>query len=63
MLEHGRCLTPEEVEVLIARARRMRSEYLGALIVSAALRARQFYSRVKDQRIVTGMQRIYSDIH
>ena len=63
MLERGRCPTPEEVEVLIARARRMRSEYMGALIASAALRAKQFFFRARERRIgITGAQRFYPDV-
>lgn len=61
MLEHGRYPTPDEVEVLIARARRMRSEYMAALIMNAVLRARQFRSRANDRRIAHA-QRYYPDV-
>jgi len=61
MLEYGRYPTPDEVEAIIARARRMRSEYMAALIVNAALRARQFMIRAKD-RGVARARRFYPDV-
>lgn len=61
MLEHGRYPTPDEVEALIARARRMRSVYMSALIMTAALRAKQFFSRARERRIA-GPQRFYPDV-
>jgi hypothetical protein len=57
----GRYPTPEEVEAIMARARRMRSEYVAALIVSAALRARQFFSRAREQR-ATSARRFHPDL-
>jgi hypothetical protein len=50
MLAQGRYPTQEEIEASIARARRMRSEYVAALFASAALRARQFYSGARERR-------------
>lgn len=61
MLELGRYPTPDEVDVLIARARRMRSEYVAALVMSAALRVKQFLARAGDRR-ATRAQRFFPDI-
>jgi len=61
MLEPGRYLSHEEIEAVIARARRMRSEYVAMLIVSAALRARQFFSGARERRGASA-RRLYHDI-
>ena len=41
MLEAGRHLTAEELDALIARARQMRAQYVGALIARAWRRLTQ----------------------
>jgi hypothetical protein len=61
MFEQGCHPTPDEVEVIIARARRMRSEYVAGLLVSAALRVKQSFSRDRDARS-TGARRFYPDL-
>jgi hypothetical protein len=61
MLDHQRYPTSAEMELLMARARQLRSEYLGMLITRARLRARQFYS-VAGERRITGAQHFYPDV-
>lgn len=61
MLEQGRYPTHEEIEAVIERARRVRSEYVAMLIVSAALRARQFFSGARERRRA-GARRLYHDV-
>ena len=61
MLKDGRYPTLDEMEALFARARRMRSEYVAALITQAALRAKQHFSRAADRRYINA-QRYYPDV-
>lgn len=50
MPEEFRHPTPEEVQAIMERARCLRSQYLGAVIASAALRARQYYIVARERR-------------
>lgn len=61
MLQHGRYLTLDELEVLAARAHRMRSEYVAELITTAALRAKQFFARAAERR-ATSPRQYYPDV-
>lgn len=61
MNARGRHLTHEEIEVIMARARHMRSLYVAMLVSQAALRARQWYSGAREQRVI-GAQRFYPDV-
>lgn len=61
MLPSQRYPTHEEIELLIARARHMRSVYIGALINTAALRARQYFSAARERR-VAAPRRFYPDV-
>jgi hypothetical protein len=61
MLEHGRYPTPDEIQVLMDRAHLMRSEYIAALMVHAALRAKQFFVRARERRI-TSAPRYFPDV-
>lgn len=61
MIPSGRYPTQDEIEALIANARRMRSIYIGALINTAALRARQYFSAARERRIAAP-RRFYPDV-
>jgi hypothetical protein len=50
MPEEFRYPTPEEVQAIMERARHMRSQFIGVLIASAALRARQYYIVARERR-------------
>ena len=50
MPEEFRYPTPEEVQAIMAKARTMRSQFVGALIASAALRARQYFIVARERR-------------
>jgi len=50
MLERTRHPTPEEIEAIIARARHMRAQYVGALIARGALRVKQLLIGLRPQR-------------
>jgi hypothetical protein len=50
MPEEFRYPTPEEVQAIMERARHMRSQFIGALIASAALRSRQYYVVARERR-------------
>ena len=50
MLEQGRYPTHEEIEVIIARARRMRAQYLGALIAGGVSRLKQMLTATRPPR-------------
>lgn len=60
MRERRRHPTPDEVEIIIARAHRMRSVYIAALINSTALRVKQYFTPVVERRSPAG--RFYHDI-
>lgn len=61
MRERRRHPTPEEVEIIIARARRMRSVYIAALISRAALSVKQCFTPAVERRSGPA-QRYYHDI-
>lgn len=61
MLEYPRYPTTEGLELLMARARQMRSEYMGMLVTHAKLRAMQYFLG-DGRRKVTGAQRFYFDV-
>ena len=60
MLEQGRYPTHEEIEVIIARARRMRAQYLGALIARGVARLKQLLTGLRPPRGV-GTRRFRAD--
>lgn len=53
--------THEEVEVILARARELRAQYLAALLASSALRARQWAQASRERRLPAG-RRYYPDV-
>lgn len=61
MTELKRHPTHEEIEVILARARRMRSLYVAALVQHAALRAKQWMSIARERR-GAARRRVYADV-
>ena len=61
MLEQGRYPTHEEIEVIIARARLMRSQYVGALIARGVSRLKQLLSATRLPR-GAGTRRFRADM-
>jgi hypothetical protein len=61
MLEQGRYPTHEEIEAIIARARHMRAQYVGALIARGALRLKQLLIGPRPQR-GSGTRRFRADM-
>lgn len=61
MLEQGRYPTHEEIEVIIARARRMRAQYLGALIARGVSRLTQLFTGTRPRRGI-GARRFRADM-
>lgn len=61
MRERRRHPTPEEVEIIMARARRMRSIYVAALISTALQRLRQAYADATQPRRGAA-RRYYPDV-
>ena len=60
MRERRRHPTPDEVEIIIARAHRMRSEYMATLVSRAALGVKRYFTPVVERRSPAG--RFYHDI-
>lgn len=50
MLEQRRYPTHDEIEVIIARARRMRAQYVGALIARGVTRLKQLLTATRPLR-------------
>ena len=50
MQPSARCPSPHEIEVIMARARRMRSIYVGALLSNALRRVRRFLAEEGERR-------------
>lgn len=60
MLEQGRYPTHEEIEAIIARARRMRAQYVGALIARGVSRLAQLFTGARPRRGI-GARRLRPD--
>lgn len=54
--------THEEIEIVLERARDLRAQYLGALLASAALRARQWAQTSRERRRLPTGRRFYPDV-
>ncbi|MGH8722294.1 MAG: RSP_7527 family protein [Burkholderiales bacterium] len=61
MLEQGRYPTHEEIEAIIARARRMRAQYVGALIARGMSRLVQMLGGPRPRREI-GARRLGADM-
>jgi hypothetical protein len=57
MIEPGRYPTPEEIEILMLRARRMRSRAMAAMLLHAVRRSRRAYVVLK-RRFTVALQHI-----
>ena len=60
MQTSARYPSPEEIEIIMARARRMRSIYVGAQLSSALRRVRRFFAEEGGRR-GAAVQRHYPD--
>ena len=61
MLEQGRHPTHDEIEAIIARARRMRAQYVGALIARGVSRLKQLLTGMRPAR-GAGTRRFRADM-
>lgn len=61
MLEQGRYPTHEEIEAIIARARHMRAQYIGALIARGVSRLMQTFTGSRPRRAI-GARRLRADM-